>query len=76
MTLEAPGRAWIARVYGEPAAYLLAVYVFSLEYQGLTAEIDEFYVVPAQGQDPAVWLLGSSGYSAQLSGVSLRSTAS
>jgi GNAT superfamily N-acetyltransferase len=40
------GRAWIARVYGEPAGYLLAVYVFSLEHQGLTAEIDEFFVVP------------------------------
>jgi diamine N-acetyltransferase len=40
------GRVWIARVYGEPAAYLLAVYVFSLEHQGLTAEIDEFFVVP------------------------------
>jgi ribosomal protein S18 acetylase RimI-like enzyme len=40
------GRAWIARVYGEPAGYLLAVYVFSLEYQGITAEIDEFYVIP------------------------------
>ena len=25
--------------------------------------------VPAQGQDPAVWLLGSSGYSAQLAGL-------
>ena len=41
------GRAWIATVYGEPAGYLLAVYVFSLEHQGLTAEIDEFFVVPA-----------------------------
>ena len=40
------GRAWIARVYGEPAGYLLAVYVFSLEHQGITAEIDEFYVIP------------------------------
>lgn len=40
------GRAWIARVYGEPAGYLLAVYVFSLEHQGLTAEIDEFFVLP------------------------------
>ena len=27
--------------------YLLAVYVFSLEHHGLTAEIDEFYVEPA-----------------------------
>jgi GNAT superfamily N-acetyltransferase len=39
------GRAWVARVYGEPAGYLLAVYVFSLEYQGLTAEIDECFVI-------------------------------
>jgi GNAT superfamily N-acetyltransferase len=39
------GRAWIATVNGEPAGYLLAVYVFSLEHQGLTAEIDEFYVL-------------------------------
>ena len=41
------GRAWIATVYGEPAGYLLAVYVFSLEFQGITAEIDEFFVLPA-----------------------------
>ena len=40
------GRAWLATVYGEPAGYLLAVYVFSLEHQGLTAEIDEFFVLP------------------------------
>ena len=46
--LEDPnlGRAWVATLYGEPAGYLLAVYVFSLEFQGLTAEIDEFYVIP------------------------------
>lgn len=40
------GRAWLARVNGEPAGYLVAVFVFSLEYQGLTAEIDEFFVLP------------------------------
>ena len=40
------GRIWISRVYGEPAGYLLAVYVFSLEHQGMTAEIDEFFLVP------------------------------
>ena len=40
------GRAWLARVYDEPAGYLLAMYVFSLEHQGLTAEIDEFFVLP------------------------------
>ena len=40
------GHAWIATVDGAPAGYLFAVYVFSLEYQGLTAEIDELYVMP------------------------------
>jgi GNAT superfamily N-acetyltransferase len=39
------GRAWIAAVDGEPAGYLLAVFVFSLEFQGITAEIDELFVV-------------------------------
>jgi GNAT superfamily N-acetyltransferase len=41
------GSAWIAREGAEPAAYLLAVYVFSLEHRGLTAEIDEFFVDPS-----------------------------
>jgi len=39
------GRAWMASVAGQPAGYLLAVFVFSLEFQGLTAEIDELFVV-------------------------------
>jgi ribosomal protein S18 acetylase RimI-like enzyme len=38
---------WIARARGEPVGYLLAVYVFSLEHLGLTAEIDEFFVLPS-----------------------------
>jgi len=38
------GGAWLARVDGTAAGSLLAVYVFSLEHLGLTAEIDEFYV--------------------------------
>jgi GNAT superfamily N-acetyltransferase len=38
---------WIAFARGEPVGYLLAVYVFSLEHLGLTAEIDEFFVVPS-----------------------------
>jgi GNAT superfamily N-acetyltransferase len=42
------GCAWLAFVDGEPVGYLLAVYVFSLEYLGLTAEIDEFFVLPEQ----------------------------
>src|ERR1041384_8321430 len=46
--LEDPSlsRVSIAHVFRQPAAYLLAVFVFSLEHQGLTAEIDEFFVVP------------------------------
>ena len=40
------GRVWLSTVYGQPAGYLLAVYVFSLEHKGLTAEIDEFFIQP------------------------------
>jgi len=43
---DALGRAWIAVSDGKPAGYLLVVFVFSLEHQGLTAEIDEFFVMP------------------------------
>jgi GNAT superfamily N-acetyltransferase len=41
------GSGWIASVDGKPVGYLLAVYVFSLEHLGLTAEIDEFFVLPS-----------------------------
>ena len=41
------GSGWIATVDGKPVGYLLAVYVFSLEHLGLTAEIDEFFVLPS-----------------------------
>lgn len=41
------GACWIATAAGRPVGYLLGVYVFSLEHFGLTAEIDELYVVPA-----------------------------
>ena len=40
------GRIWLANVDGAPAGYLVAVFVFSLEHEGLTAEIDEFFVLP------------------------------
>ncbi len=40
------GAGWIATEGGTPTGYLLAVYVFSLEHDGLTAEIDEFYIRP------------------------------
>ena len=41
------GSGWIASIRGAPVGYLLAVYVFSLEHLGLTAEIDEFFVLPS-----------------------------
>ena len=42
---------WIASIGGRAVGYLLAVFVFSLEHLGLTAEIDEFFVLPsARGQ--------------------------
>lgn len=39
------GGGWIARAGGEAVGYLLAVYVFSLEHFGLTAEVDELFVL-------------------------------
>ena len=41
------GTGWIASIKGKPVGYLLAVYVFSLEHLGLTAEIDELFVLPS-----------------------------
>jgi len=41
------GSGWIASAGHDAAGYLLAVYVFSLEHLGLTAEIDEFFVLPS-----------------------------
>ncbi len=40
------GDAWVACVGGQSVGYLLAVFVFSLEHRGLTAEIDELFVIP------------------------------
>ncbi len=52
------GGGWIAIVNGTAVGYLLAVYVFSLEHLGLTAEIDEFFVAPSRrGQDLGAQLL-------------------
>ena len=42
------GSGWIASDGREAVGYLLAVYVFSLEHLGLTAEIDEFFVLPSR----------------------------
>ena len=42
------GTGWIAFTDNIAVGYLLAVYVFSLEHMGITAEIDEFFVMPAR----------------------------
>ena len=40
------GLVWVAESGGELLGYLIAVLVLSVEHQGLTAEIDEFFVMP------------------------------
>jgi len=40
------GLGWIARTNGVAVGYLLVVFVFSLENLGVTAEIDEFFILP------------------------------
>lgn len=55
------GRAWLAFVDGEPAGYVFIVFVYSLEYQGLTAEVDELFVRPAhRGQALGARLLAAA----------------
>jgi GNAT superfamily N-acetyltransferase len=70
--LRAEGRAhcWLAEQAGEPAGYLLAVLVFSLEHGGMMAEIDEFFVAPAcRGQGIGAALLTEAERVLQESGV-------
>jgi len=40
------GTIWVARANGAPVGYLVAVLLFSFEYAGLVAEIDELFVAP------------------------------
>ena len=47
LSSPALGAAWMATEAQRPVGYLILVYVFSLEHRGLTAEIDEFFVVAA-----------------------------
>jgi GNAT superfamily N-acetyltransferase len=46
LSSPALGAVWVATDSQQPFGYLILVYVFSLEHQGMTAEIDEFFVVP------------------------------
>jgi GNAT superfamily N-acetyltransferase len=46
LSSPALGAAWVATEAQRPVGYLILVYVFSLEHHGLTAEVDEFFVVP------------------------------
>lgn len=58
------GTIWTARAGGELVGYLIAVYVFSFEYQGLVAEIDELFVRPqarSQGMGAALLDFAESG---------------
>jgi GNAT superfamily N-acetyltransferase len=55
------GAGWLALSDGRAVGYLLAVYVFSLEHGGLTAEIDEFFVAPeGRGAGIGGLLLGAA----------------
>lgn len=38
------GAIWIARLEGRAVGYLVATYSLSLEFMGLVAEVDEFFV--------------------------------
>lgn len=40
------GAAWVATEAQRTVAYLILVYVFSLEHRGMTAEVDELFVLP------------------------------
>lgn len=46
LTSPAIGAVWVATEAQKSLGYLALVYVFSLEHQGITAEIDEFFVLP------------------------------
>lgn len=55
------GAGWVAELDGRAVGYLLAVFVHSLEHLGLTAEIDEFFLLPsARGQGAGMALLDAA----------------
>ncbi len=52
------GEVWVACDGASLAGYLVAMRIFSLEHQGMMAEVDEFFVEPGQrGQGIGVALL-------------------
>ena len=55
------GAGWIAEDDGRTVGYLLAVFVHSLEHLGLTAEIDEFFLLPSsRGHGAGVAMLDAA----------------
>ena len=61
LATPALGAAWVASDGGSLAGYLIAVYVLSIEHQGLMAEIDEFFVLPqARAQRIGAQLLAAA----------------
>jgi ribosomal protein S18 acetylase RimI-like enzyme len=46
LSLPERGAAWVAENNGRVCGYLMAAYIYSVEYGGLMAEIDEFFVLP------------------------------
>jgi GNAT superfamily N-acetyltransferase len=61
LATPALGAAWVASAGGTFAGYLIAVYVLSIEHQGLMAEIDELFVLPqARAQGIGAQLLAAA----------------
>jgi ribosomal protein S18 acetylase RimI-like enzyme len=57
----ATGAVWVAESCGSLVGYLIVVLVMSVEHQGLTGEIDEFYVLPeARSQGAGARLLAAA----------------
>jgi GNAT superfamily N-acetyltransferase len=51
LALPEHGSCWLAETSDGIVGYLLAVLLFSLEYGGMMAEIDELFVLPAHRSD-------------------------
>lgn len=78
LTTPSLGAGWIASEADMAVGYLLGVYVFSLEHRGITAEIDELFVLPGNRRsgvgaeilrvaEAEFWRIGCTNVSLQLS---------